>query len=72
MAQTAAYDLATIQAILKALPLTTKAVCAVASFAGLRRGEIFGLQWQDWKEGVLHVNRQVAFDEKLRNDCAGA
>jgi len=51
---------------LNALPLTTKAVCAVAAFAGLRRGEIFGLQWQDWKEGVLHVNRQVAFDEKGR------
>jgi integrase len=66
VAQTAAYDLATIQAILNALPLTTKAVCAVASFAGLRRGEIFGLQWQDWKDGILHVNRQVAFDEKGR------
>lgn len=66
VAQTSAYDLATVQAILNALPLTTKAVCAVAAFAGLRRGEIFGLQWQDWKEGVLHVNRQVAFDEKGR------
>ena len=66
VAQTAAYDLATVQAILNALPLATKAACAVAAFAGLRRGEIFGLQWQDWKAGVLHVNRQVAFDEKGR------
>lgn len=66
VAQTAAYDLATIQAILNTLPLRTRAACAVASFAGFRRGEIFGLQWQDWKDGVLHVNRQVAFDEKGR------
>jgi integrase len=64
--QTAAYDLATIQAILNSLPLKTRAACAVAAFAGLRRGEIFGLQWQDWKDGILHVNRQVAFDEKGR------
>lgn len=64
--QTTAYDLATIQAILNALPLLTRTACAVAAFAGLRRGEIFGLQWQDWKKGVLHVNRQVAFDEKGR------
>jgi len=32
---------------------------AVASFAGLRRGEIEGLEWSDYHDGALHVARSV-------------
>jgi integrase len=67
-AETRTYDLPTIQAILNVLPFPARAVCAVAAFSGLRRGEIFGLQWKDWDEakGILHVQREVAFDAKGR------
>lgn len=40
----------------------------MAAFTALRRGEIFGLQWQDWDEkaGVIYVRREVTFDKRGR------
>jgi integrase len=65
---TYAYSLQEIRDILDVLPLLARAVCAVAAFAGLRAGEIFGLQWGDWNEeaGTLNVKRAVGTDKKGR------
>jgi integrase len=45
--ETYAYNLTQIRCILEVLPLLPKAVVATASFAGLRRGELRGLEWPD-------------------------
>ena len=57
--ETFAYDLATIFQILEALPLLPKAVVATASFAGLREGELKGLEWQDYRNGSIMLERSV-------------
>jgi integrase len=43
--ETFAYELAQICRILEFLPLFPKAIIATAAFAGLRRGELRGLEW---------------------------
>jgi integrase len=58
-ANTYAYSLEQIQIILARLPEPAATVFAVASFAGLRRGEIEGLEWQDYRNGELHVTRSI-------------
>lgn len=45
--------------ILNVLPLLPKAVVATASFAGLREGELRGLEWQDYTGEALAVNRSI-------------
>ena len=47
------------QLILDILPLLPKAVVATASFAGLREGELRGLEWPDYKGDLLAVHRSV-------------
>jgi len=54
---TYAYTLAEVTAILAALLEPERTVCAVAAFAGLRKGEIMGLQWADYTGELLHVRR---------------
>jgi integrase len=49
--ETFAYSLTQIYRILKVLPLLPKAVMATASFAGLREGELRGLEWTDYTNG---------------------
>jgi integrase len=46
-------------ALIAALPETDRALWAAALYAGLRRGELRGLRWQDvdLAKGVLHVER---------------
>jgi integrase len=58
-AETYAYSLEEIQAFLAVLPEPAATAFAVASFAGLRRGEIEGLEWPDYREGALHVSRSI-------------
>ena len=58
-AETFAYSLEDIQAILTVLPEPAATAFAVASFTGLRRGEIEGLEWPDYHDGALHVSRSV-------------
>jgi integrase len=55
--ETYAYNLTEICQILEVLPLLPKAVVATASFAGLRKGELRGLEWPDYSEDVLSVTR---------------
>jgi integrase len=57
--ETYAYNLAQICRILEFLPLLPKAVIATAAFAGLRRGELRGLEWTDYSGDALNVKRSV-------------
>ena len=41
------------------LPLLPKAILATAAFAGLRRGELRGLEWTDYSGDALNVRRSV-------------
>jgi len=54
------------QLLLVALPDRDRAVWATALYAGLRRGELMGLRWEDvdLAKGVIRVER--AYDEKER------
>jgi integrase len=45
--------------ILEFQPLPAKAVVATAAYAGLREGELPGLQWTDYTGDVLTVNRSI-------------
>ncbi len=58
-AETYAYNLAQIRRILEALPMLPKAVVATASYAGLREGELCGLEWTDYAGGALSVTRSI-------------
>ena len=58
-AETYAYNLTEICGILDLLPVLPKAVVATAAYAGLRRGELRGLEWADYRGGALNVNRSV-------------
>jgi integrase len=58
-AETYVYNLAQICRILESLPLLPKAVVATAAFAGLRRGELRGLEWADYSGDALNVKRSV-------------
>jgi hypothetical protein len=57
--ETFAYSLAQIYRVLNILPLLPKAVIATASFAGLREGELRGLEWADYTGDSLNVNRSI-------------
>jgi integrase len=58
-AETYAYSLEEIQAVLSVLPEPAATCFAIASFAGLREGELSGLEWPDYRNGALHVSRAV-------------
>ncbi len=57
--ETFAYSLTQIRSILNVLPLLPKAVIATASFAGLREGELRGLEWPDYAGDSLGVSRSI-------------
>jgi integrase len=53
---------ATLDAVLDmidVLPDTAATVVAVAAFAGLRKSEIQGLKWEDFRDGELHITRSA-------------
>lgn len=57
--ETFVYSLEDVRAFLAALPEPAATAFAVASFAGLRVGEIEGLEWPDYRDGALWVTRSV-------------
>lgn len=57
--QTHAYSLPEIRTILSVLPEPAATIFAVAAFTGLRRGEIRGMRWQDYRDGEIHVAQSV-------------
>jgi integrase len=57
--QTHAYDLSQVLQMLDWLPPLVKSLVATASFAGLRLGELRGLQWTDYAGTEFTVNRSI-------------
>jgi integrase len=56
---TYAYSLEQIQKMMADLPELAKTVVAAAAFTGLRKSELRGLRWEDYREGALYVSRSV-------------
>lgn len=54
---TYAYSLEEVTAMLMRLTLRSAAVVAVAAFTGLRKGEIGALRWENYREGLLYVEK---------------
>jgi integrase len=57
--ETYAYSLEEVTQILALLPEPAATIFAVAAFTGARRGEIRGLQWEDYRNGEIHITRSV-------------
>jgi integrase len=57
--ETHAYDLGQVLQILDLLPLLAKSLVATAAFAGLRQGELRGLEWTDYTGTELAINRSI-------------
>lgn len=57
--QTHAYSLEEVFAMLDVVPEPGRTMLAVGAFTALRRGEIRGLRWEDYRAGELHVERSV-------------
>ncbi len=57
--QTYAYSLSEIQAMLSVLPEPSRTIIAVAAYAGLWRGEIQGLDRQDYSGKKLSIERSI-------------
>jgi integrase len=57
--ETHAYDLDEIKTILSMLPEPASTAFAVAAFMGLRRGEIQGLLWENYRDGEMYVSRSI-------------
>jgi integrase len=57
--ETYAYSLEEINSVLAHIPEPAATAFAIAAFAGLRVGEIEGLDWSDYREGELTVSRSV-------------
>src|ERR1051326_7232043 len=72
--ETVAYTLEEIDSILAVLPEPAATVFAVASYTGLRRGEIEALDWSDFKDGHIQVSRSIwngrVSAPKTRKSCA--
>jgi len=57
--ETHALSFDEVQTILSVLPEPAATVFSVAAFAGLRFGELQGLNWEDYRDGALWVSRSV-------------
>jgi integrase len=57
--QTKAYSLEEIRAILAVMPEPERTLVLVAGLTGLRKSEIKGLRWEDFRGNELHVQRSV-------------
>jgi len=69
-ADTYAYSLEEIEAILALLPDPASTIFAIAAYAGLRRGEIEALRWENYRDGNLHVEqsyRKVRSERRSRS-----
>jgi integrase len=57
--ETHAYDLYQVLQILDRLPLLEKSLVATAALAGLRQGELRGLEWTDYTGTELVIKRSI-------------
>jgi integrase len=53
------YLLDEVRRIISALPEPARTAVAIAAFAGLRRGEIEGLRWEDIEPNAIRVERSI-------------
>jgi integrase len=58
-ADTHAYSLEEVLAMLAVLPEPAKMVVATAAFTGLRRSELRGIRWEDLSDTELKISRSV-------------
>jgi integrase len=57
--ETYAYSLEEIKRILASLEETARTIVLAAAFTGLRKGELWGLRWEDFTGRELYVNRSI-------------
>ncbi len=57
--ETYAYSLGEVSRMLLYLPQPAKGLVAVADFSGLRRSELAGLLWENYRDGEIMVTRSV-------------
>ena len=57
--ETHAYDLGQVLQILDRLPLPEKSLVATAALAGLRQGELRGLEWTDYTGTEVVIKRSI-------------
>jgi len=57
--ETHAYDLGQVLQVLDRLPLLEKSLVATAALAGLRQGELRGLEWTDYTGAELVIKRSI-------------
>jgi integrase len=57
--ETHAYSLEEINSLMSLFPEPASTAFAIAALAGLRRGEIEGLDWSDFHDGSLWVSRSI-------------
>lgn len=57
--ETGIYSLDEIRQMLTILPEPERSIVGVAAFAGLRRGEIRGLEWQHYKGTALDIKQSI-------------
>src|SRR5205814_3691366 len=55
--ETHAYSLEEINSLISIFPEPASTAFSIAALAGLRRGEIEGLDWSDFHNGALWVSR---------------
>ncbi|MDP9160051.1 MAG: site-specific integrase, partial [Acidobacteriota bacterium] len=53
------YILEEVQSITAVLPEPAATAFAIATFMGLRIGEIEALQWEDYRDGEMHICRSI-------------
>jgi len=58
-AETAAYNLEQVLTMIEAVPEPASTLLAVAAFSGARRGELRGMNWEDYRDGQLYVSRSI-------------
>lgn len=58
-AETYAYSLEEITAMLMVLPEPAATVVATAAFTGARRGELRGMRWETYHDGAIYVDSSI-------------
>jgi integrase len=57
--ETFVYSLEEVLIMMDATPEPARTLIAVAAFTALRRGELRGLRWEDYRNGEIHVSRSI-------------
>jgi integrase len=54
-----AYTLEEIATVMEKLPAHARTICTLSAFTGLSRSELWGLKWEDYKDGQIKVQRKI-------------